>query len=232
MKVDLKKLLKPKKFGWRFIGCDLKMPNGLLVECYIAFAELMAVDRRNHVFFERWRGKDIKNLSAEERRKYEVMLKRVPSSQPSLPQMPMDANHFKAIDAFSSQTRRGGRGVQSNCWRQRGREGAAAAEAGVCDEEVMEWLMALGIDKPACQEVCGGTEGLGVDAAEDMYALEAIDFQEIAMKMLHPRRSSRRSQEEGRAGGGGAETWEHGGAGAGDWGLETGAGSEEARNTQ
>ena len=44
VKVDLKKFLKPKKFGWRFIGCDLMMPNGLLVECYIAFAELMAVD--------------------------------------------------------------------------------------------------------------------------------------------------------------------------------------------
>ena len=51
VKVDLEKLLKPKKFGWRFIGCDLKMPNGLLVECYIAFAELMAVDRGNHIFF-------------------------------------------------------------------------------------------------------------------------------------------------------------------------------------
>ncbi len=72
VKVDLKKILKPKKFGWRFIGCDLKMPNGLIVECYIAFAELMAVDRANHIFFEKWRGKDIKKLSAEERRQYEA----------------------------------------------------------------------------------------------------------------------------------------------------------------
>ena len=37
MKVDLKKLLKPKKFGWRFIGCDLKMPNGLLVDIMLGF---------------------------------------------------------------------------------------------------------------------------------------------------------------------------------------------------
>jgi hypothetical protein len=72
VKVDLKKLLKPKKFGWRFIGCDLKMPNGLLIECYIAFAKLMAVDRANHIFFEKWRGKDIKSLSADELRQYEA----------------------------------------------------------------------------------------------------------------------------------------------------------------
>ena len=71
VKVDLKKLLKPKKFGWRFIGCDLKMPNGLLVECYIAFTELMAVDRAAHIFFEKWRGKDLKNLSADEQRQFE-----------------------------------------------------------------------------------------------------------------------------------------------------------------
>ena len=72
VKVDLKKLLKPKAFGWRFIGCDLKMPNGLLVECYIAFSELMGVDRGNHIFFEKWRGKDLDNLSAEDRSQYEA----------------------------------------------------------------------------------------------------------------------------------------------------------------
>eukprot|EP00935_MAST-01C_sp_MAST-1C-sp1_P002526 g2526.t1 len=72
VKVDLKKMLKPKAFGWRFIGCDLKMPNGLLVECYIAFLELMGVDRGNHIFFEKWRGKDLDNLSAEERSQYEA----------------------------------------------------------------------------------------------------------------------------------------------------------------
>eukprot|EP00935_MAST-01C_sp_MAST-1C-sp1_P002227 g2227.t1 len=72
VKVDLKKLLQPKQFGWRFIGCDLKMPNGLLVECYIAFAPLMAVDRINHIYFERWRGKDVKNLSVDEQQNYQA----------------------------------------------------------------------------------------------------------------------------------------------------------------
>ena len=63
--------------------------------------------------------------------------------------------------------------------------GAAAAEVGVYDEEVMEWLVALGIDKPAARKYAVGLKDLGVDAPEDMYALEAEDLQEIAMKMLH-----------------------------------------------
>ena len=53
---DIDKLLDPKEFGWRFIGCDIKMPNGQLVECYVVFSAMeLAKKRSNHNIFERWR---------------------------------------------------------------------------------------------------------------------------------------------------------------------------------
>jgi hypothetical protein len=107
VKVDLKKLLKPKAFGWRFIGCDLKMPNGLLVECYIVFAPMMAVDRANHLFFEKWRG--TKTLSRDEQQKYEADAKESTKRyNRAFRETLKDTtqNQFKALyDAFPSANR-------------------------------------------------------------------------------------------------------------------------------
>jgi hypothetical protein len=37
VKFDIDKFIKPKEWGWRFIGADIQMANGLLVECYVVF---------------------------------------------------------------------------------------------------------------------------------------------------------------------------------------------------
>ena len=80
VKLDLKKFLKPKKFGWRFIGCDLRIGDyasgkQMLVECYITFAEMMDVDLGNHRAFEDWRGKDFDKLTTKERQMMEAAAK-------------------------------------------------------------------------------------------------------------------------------------------------------------
>jgi hypothetical protein len=35
VKFDINKFLEPLEWGWRFLGCDVRMPNGMLVECYV-----------------------------------------------------------------------------------------------------------------------------------------------------------------------------------------------------
>lgn len=72
VKLDIDKLLDPKEFGWRFIGCDIKMPNGQLVECYVVFSAMeLAKKRSNHNIFERWRWRQMDELKAEELQQYQ-----------------------------------------------------------------------------------------------------------------------------------------------------------------
>jgi hypothetical protein len=38
VKLDVDKLLAPKEWGWRFLGCDLRIKStGQIVECYVVF---------------------------------------------------------------------------------------------------------------------------------------------------------------------------------------------------
>jgi hypothetical protein len=71
VKLDLDKLLHPKVWGWRFIGCDVQAANGLLIECYISFKHMdRAKKDGNHLLFERWRQKDTMGLGRIEFRQY------------------------------------------------------------------------------------------------------------------------------------------------------------------
>jgi hypothetical protein len=81
-KLDIAKLLKPKEFGWRFLAFDFIMPNHQIVECYIVFREMedakklkdrtasICPELSNHEIFERWRIRDVTNLSTEEQQEY------------------------------------------------------------------------------------------------------------------------------------------------------------------
>ena len=42
VKLDIEKFVSPKEWGWRFIGADIKMANGQLVECYVVFIAMAA----------------------------------------------------------------------------------------------------------------------------------------------------------------------------------------------
>ena len=58
VKVDTGKLFEPKKWGWRIIAFDLRMPNGQLVEWYLPIKELEAQKKaEGHLLFEEWRNK-------------------------------------------------------------------------------------------------------------------------------------------------------------------------------
>jgi hypothetical protein len=71
VKLDLDKLLHPKVWGWRFIGCDLQAANGLLIECYISFKHMdRAKKEGNHKLFERWRQEDMMALGRANFKKY------------------------------------------------------------------------------------------------------------------------------------------------------------------
>ena len=84
VKLDLKKLTKPKAFGWRFLAFDFCMPNGQLVECYVVFAALerakkfppsnaeRCADLSCHEIFAKWRGKDLDNLSPQMAAEYQA----------------------------------------------------------------------------------------------------------------------------------------------------------------
>jgi hypothetical protein len=61
VKIDTKKMIFPKEWGWRFAGFDLRMPNGQIVEWYLPLKELEAVKDGNHKIFEKWR-----NLTEEQ----------------------------------------------------------------------------------------------------------------------------------------------------------------------
>jgi hypothetical protein len=58
--------------GWRFLGCDVRLPNGLIVECYVVFRAMEEAKKRggNHLLFEEWRGKELADLQGDERERY------------------------------------------------------------------------------------------------------------------------------------------------------------------
>lgn len=56
IKLDTKKMLNPKEWGWRFVAFDLRFPNGQLVEYYMPLKEQEAAKKAgNHALFEKWR---------------------------------------------------------------------------------------------------------------------------------------------------------------------------------
>jgi len=56
VKLDTRKMLNPKEWGWRFVAFDLRMPNGQIVEHYMPLLELeQAKKNGNHQLFEKWR---------------------------------------------------------------------------------------------------------------------------------------------------------------------------------
>jgi hypothetical protein len=66
VKIDTKKMFKPKGWGWRFVGFDLRMPNGQIVEYYFTVKELEAkgVKDVNHVLYSDWRGQTEEYIEA------------------------------------------------------------------------------------------------------------------------------------------------------------------------
>lgn len=67
VKVDTGKLLNPGMWGWRIVVFDLRMPNGQLVEYYLPVQELeSAKNDGNHKLFEKWRNKNLSELTEAE----------------------------------------------------------------------------------------------------------------------------------------------------------------------
>ncbi len=70
VKIDTNKLFSPKEWGFRFIGLDLRMPNGHLVEWYMPIREIEDIKDQNHLLFEKWRDKDVSKLSGQDLQSY------------------------------------------------------------------------------------------------------------------------------------------------------------------
>lgn len=71
VKIDLKKMLVPGLWGWRFAAFDMRMPGRLLVEYYVAIEEVMDVnDSVCHKLFEYWRNRS-KDQCLREWREYQ-----------------------------------------------------------------------------------------------------------------------------------------------------------------
>ena len=70
------RFIKPKAWGWRFIGADIQMANGQLVECYVVFTQMDDVKKHarhpdlspvsNHEIYENWRAKDPAELTRDD----------------------------------------------------------------------------------------------------------------------------------------------------------------------
>eukprot|EP00935_MAST-01C_sp_MAST-1C-sp1_P002219 g2219.t1 len=81
VKLDIHKLVRPKLWGWRFIGADLKMNDGMLVECYVVSYQMdrakkfvtcpKLADESNHELYEHWRGAKISMMTPVARQTYE-----------------------------------------------------------------------------------------------------------------------------------------------------------------
>lgn len=72
VKYDSQKLFNPKEWGWRFVGLDVRMPNGQLVEAYMPFEAMDAknVKGPNHDLFEKWRNVDRASMTPEIKNAY------------------------------------------------------------------------------------------------------------------------------------------------------------------
>ena len=66
------------------------------------------------------------------------------------------------------------------------------------DEELVEWLVALGIDKADSRKYAMLLKRLGVDAADDLFQLEEKDLDEVAMKKLHRKKVLDKLSQRGR----------------------------------
>ncbi len=67
IKIDIRQLLEPAGLGWRIVVFDLKLPNGQLVEYYLQVEEVEAAKHSgNHDLYEKWRNKELENLSKSE----------------------------------------------------------------------------------------------------------------------------------------------------------------------
>lgn len=72
VKKDTDKFGTPERWGWRIIAFDLKMPNGQLVEYYLPVEEMEKQKKdKGHELFERWRNRDITQLSHVEQLEFE-----------------------------------------------------------------------------------------------------------------------------------------------------------------
>lgn len=58
VKVDVKKFLEPKEWGFPIVAFDLRMPNGQLVEYYTPLKEVESAKKVGHIIFEKWRNID------------------------------------------------------------------------------------------------------------------------------------------------------------------------------
>ena len=70
VKIDVKKLLKPKKWGWRFVAFDLRMENGQICEYYITFEKLARVMWDTHRIYEKWRQAKVDKVARRENPQY------------------------------------------------------------------------------------------------------------------------------------------------------------------
>lgn len=71
VKADTAKQLNPGMWGWRIVVFDLRMPNGQLVEYYLPARELEeAKNQGNHEIFEKWRNRDLSQLTPAEISEY------------------------------------------------------------------------------------------------------------------------------------------------------------------
>jgi hypothetical protein len=64
IKIDTRKMLNPRLWGWRAVILDLQLPNGQLVEYYLIVKEIeQAKSAGNHQLYEKWRNRRMDKLN-------------------------------------------------------------------------------------------------------------------------------------------------------------------------
>jgi hypothetical protein len=81
IKFDIDKFVAPKEWGWRFLGCDIRMANGQMVEAYVVFEQMDHAKKNatrpdlspdsQHEIYEQWRASDPNLLEPAERAEYD-----------------------------------------------------------------------------------------------------------------------------------------------------------------
>lgn len=79
VKIDVEKLLRPKKWGWRFVAFDLRMDNGQICEYYITFEKLASMMWDTHRIYERWRQSS--DVDSKDKKANKLYLKDLKRSQ-------------------------------------------------------------------------------------------------------------------------------------------------------
>lgn len=73
LKVDMARIADPGPDGWRSINLDLRMPNGQLGEYQLTYKAMVdAQFAAGHLYYEKWRVRDISNLTEAERAEYDA----------------------------------------------------------------------------------------------------------------------------------------------------------------